>query len=150
MPFNKHKGLALCASSLLSYCLQWYVANIQPAALCVCFFIRGFTVLCSGYKAFGSRQIGWHGSAPPIYCISDFFHWLPASLYSFPPLNYVSSTRCSWGCRSVPQSSSDREFQLFGLRFLVWTDRLQTPHEWLSGNSESCSLLNLCARSSLL
>lgn len=68
MPFkNTKRAIPLCVfpSVLL---LTPLCCNHPP--YCSVLSFRGFRVLCSVYKAFGSRQNGWHGSAPPIYCLS--------------------------------------------------------------------------------
>lgn len=141
MPFNNtNRALSLC---IFPSVLLLILLCCKHPPHCSVFSFRGFRVLCSVYKAFGSRQNGWHGSVPPIYCLSVFFHWLPLPLYSFPPLIYLFSTQCSWGSHSVPLSSSSRVSQLPGLPASAWTDRPQTLHESLSGNSGNCSLLSL-------
>lgn len=71
MPFNNTKRanfLCIFPSVLL---LTPLCCKRPPH--CSVFSFRGFRVLCSVYKAFGSRQNGWHGSVPPIYCLSVSF-----------------------------------------------------------------------------
>lgn len=79
MPFkNTNKAIFLC---IFPSVLLLTPLCCKHPAYCSVFSFRGFRVFCSVYKAFGSRQNGWHGSVPPIYCLTVFFPPTPLFLY---------------------------------------------------------------------